>query len=82
MSKHFCGTCNRLRLTADGNIKNCLFGSDEVNLRDSLRSGKSDTEIGKLVKMAVMKKAAKHGGKDGAEGIAKSNNRPMIRIGG
>ncbi len=30
MSNHFCGTCNRLRLTADGNIKNCLFGKEEV----------------------------------------------------
>ncbi|KAL8906671.1 MAG: hypothetical protein Q9171_006174 [Xanthocarpia ochracea] len=37
MSENFCGTCNRLRITADGNLKVCLFGSSEVNLRDLLR---------------------------------------------
>ena len=37
MSEHFCGTCNRLRLLADGNLKVCLFGNTEVNLRDVLR---------------------------------------------
>ena len=37
MSEHFCGSCNRLRMTADGNLKVCLFGNTEVNLRDLLR---------------------------------------------
>ena len=37
MTDAFCGTCNRVRLTADGNLKVCLFGKDEVNLRDILR---------------------------------------------
>ena len=37
MTENFCGSCNRLRLTADGNLKVCLFGSSELNLRDPLR---------------------------------------------
>ncbi|KAH8283743.1 hypothetical protein KR018_007915, partial [Drosophila ironensis] len=37
MTEHFCGTCNRLRLTADGNIKVCLFGNKEFSLRDAMR---------------------------------------------
>ena len=37
MSDHFCGSCNRLRLTADGNLKVCLFGNTEVSLRDAMR---------------------------------------------
>ncbi|KAL8864922.1 MAG: hypothetical protein Q9198_009564 [Flavoplaca austrocitrina] len=37
MTENFCGTCNRLRITADGNLKVCLFGNSEVNLRDLLR---------------------------------------------
>ena len=37
MTENFCGSCNRLRLTADGNLKVCLFGNTELNLRDPLR---------------------------------------------
>jgi len=82
MSNHFCGTCNRLRLTADGNIKNCLFGSGEVSLRDAMRAGASDNELLETIKLAVRKKAAKHGGHGDMYGIAKSENRAMIKIGG
>ena len=39
MSQNFCGTCNRVRLTADGNLKACLFGPSEVSLRDAMREG-------------------------------------------
>lgn len=38
MTEHFCGTCNRLRITSDGNLKVCLFGNAEVNLKDLLRN--------------------------------------------
>ena len=44
MSEHFCSSCNRLRLTADGNLKVCLFGNTEISLRDHLR---------KLVKISL-----------------------------
>jgi len=45
MSEHFCATCNRLRITADGNLKVCLFGPQEVSLRDAMREGKTDEEL-------------------------------------
>ncbi|KAH6564136.1 hypothetical protein BASA50_006826 [Batrachochytrium salamandrivorans] len=60
MSEHFCGVCNRLRLLADGNMKVCLFGNSEVNLRDSLRRGASDDELMQLVGMAVHRKKKQH----------------------
>ena len=43
MSEHFCGSCNRVRVTADGNLKVCLFGNAEVSLRDTLRTAASTT---------------------------------------
>ncbi|KZO96415.1 molybdenum cofactor biosynthesis prote [Calocera viscosa TUFC12733] len=79
MSDHFCGTCNRLRITADGNIKVCLFGPNELSLRDVLRSGATDGELMDLVGMAVGRKKEKHAG---MENIDVVNNRPMILIGG
>jgi molybdenum cofactor biosynthesis enzyme MoaA len=82
MSNHFCGTCNRLRLTADGNIKNCLFGTGEVSLRDAMRRGATDEELMEVVSLAVKKKAAKHGGHSDMYGIAAGENRAMIKIGG
>jgi cyclic pyranopterin phosphate synthase len=39
MTHTYCGTCNRVRLTADGRLRTCLFGDHEVNLRDALRAG-------------------------------------------
>ncbi|KAJ3341270.1 hypothetical protein HDU91_000726 [Kappamyces sp. JEL0680] len=45
MSDHFCGTCNRLRILADGNMKVCLFGNAEVNLKDIMRQGGSDADL-------------------------------------
>lgn len=44
MSDHFCSTCNRIRMMADGAIKVCLFGPNEISLRDIMRSGGSDDE--------------------------------------
>jgi cyclic pyranopterin phosphate synthase len=83
MSDHFCGTCNRLRLTADGKLKACLFGSSEVSLRDALRSGYSTESIEKLIHYAVQRKTFALGGHGSALGIAKANdNRPMTLIGG
>jgi len=79
MTDHFCGTCNRLRITADGNIKVCLFGTNEVSLRDAMRSGMPDEELLQLIAQAVGNKKAKHAG---MENIDVVNNRPMILIGG
>lgn len=44
-SRTFCGTCNRIRLTAQGGLKTCLYGNDVLNVRDLLRSGASDQEL-------------------------------------
>lgn len=79
MSDNFCGTCNRLRITADGNLKVCLFGSNEVSLRDTIRSGKEEDEIMKVIESAVKRKKKQHAG---MFNIAQSKNRPMILIGG
>lgn len=79
MSDNFCGTCNRLRLTADGNLKVCLFGNTEVNLRDPLRNGQNEEEICKLIGAAVHRKKARHAGMSNLKNM---KNRPMILIGG
>jgi molybdenum cofactor biosynthesis protein A len=83
MSQHFCGTCNRLRITADGQLKVCLFGSTEVSLRDAMRGGVTDEELGLIVRAALGKKKFALGGHGSAEGIRVANdNRPMTLIGG
>ena len=50
VSRAFCGTCNRLRLTADGAIRNCLFANDEHPVRDLLRTGGSDDDLETLIR--------------------------------
>lgn len=82
MSDHFCGTCNRLRITADGNLKVCLFGREEVSLRDAMREGKTDDEINDIVDGALMGKHWMLGGNKDMHDLAKQPNRSMIRIGG
>ena len=79
MSEHFCGTCNRLRITADGNLKVCLFGNAEVSLRDQLRTDAPRQELLNIIEAAVKRKKPKHAG---MENIAMMKNRPMILIGG
>ena len=83
MTQNFCGTCNRVRLTADGQLKVCLFGSAEVSLRDAMREGASDSDLSLIVRAALQKKKFALGGHGNAEGIKKANNnRPMTLIGG
>ncbi|XP_035466191.2 molybdenum cofactor biosynthesis protein 1 isoform X2 [Scophthalmus maximus] len=77
MSDHFCGSCNRLRITADGNLKVCLFGNSEVSLRDILRSGASDKELLQIIGSAVGRKKKQHAG---MISISQMKNRPMILI--
>lgn len=79
MTDHFCGTCTRLRLTSDGNLKVCLFDNAEVSLRDRLRAGASDAELLNVVGAAVRGKKSKHAGLGELE---KMKNRPMVLIGG
>lgn len=62
MTEHFCGSCNRLRITADGNLKVCLFGNKEVSLRDAIRSGCSEEDLLTLIGGAVFRKKKQHAG--------------------
>jgi len=84
MSEHFCGTCNRLRLTADGQLKVCLFGKTEVSLRDLMRQGGSDEMLQKVIHYSVQRKNFKLGGHKDMEDLQahSDENRPMTLIGG
>lgn len=83
MSSHFCGDCNRIRLTADGKLKNCLFSRDEADLLTALRRG---NDVRPLIYENVRSKAQKLGGQmntDFEHLQAKAiQNRSMITIGG
>ena len=60
----------------------CLFGNEEVSLRDTLRSGASDTDLARVIAAAVGNKKRALGGNGDMYGIAGAKNRPMILIGG
>jgi len=60
VTEMFCGACSRIRLTADGQIRTCLFSTTEYNLRDHLRSGASRNEIVDFIESAVVKKEPRH----------------------
>ncbi len=61
VTRPFCGTCDRLRLTADGAIRNCLFSDDELSARDLLRSGADDAALAEAFRVATWRKLAGHG---------------------
>jgi GTP 3',8-cyclase len=80
VSHHFCKTCNRLRLTADGKLRACLFAEDEIDIRGPLRKGASPDELQQIVRSAA---AAKPKGHTLNEENAKPvNGRIMQAIGG
>lgn len=83
MSQPFCDTCNRMRLTADGKLKNCLFSKDETDLLGALRNGQ---DILPLIQQTMKAKAKALGGQFSGvfENIdaSKLENRSMITIGG
>lgn len=60
LSRHFCDTCNRVRLTADGKLRPCLHSKHEVDLREVLRSGSSDQDLMNVFAQAVWHKPAEH----------------------
>jgi GTP 3',8-cyclase len=60
VSEPFCADCNRVRLTADGKLRTCLFSLHETDLRDPLRRGASDAELEEIVRRAVWRKELKH----------------------
>ena len=60
VSRPFCLNCNRLRLTADGKLRTCLFSLHETDLREPLRAGAKDEELAEIVRAAVWRKELKH----------------------
>ena len=83
VTNHFCDTCNRLRLTANGYLKNCLFSATESDLLTTLRAGKS---IDPIIEKAVQAKLKVRGGMDTLKKLQEpklhTQNRSMITIGG
>ncbi|HEX4000867.1 MAG TPA: GTP 3',8-cyclase MoaA [Pirellulales bacterium] len=75
----FCGKCNRLRLTAEGQIRNCLFSTTEWDARALLRGGGSDEQLAELIESAIGAKRAGHG-IDTADFV--KPQRAMYQIGG
>lgn len=61
VTQKFCDTCDRIRITADGQFRNCLFSNEEFDLKEALRSESSDKEICELLEMAVSAKREGHG---------------------
>jgi cyclic pyranopterin phosphate synthase len=60
VSQPFCGDCNRIRLTAEGELRTCLFSMTETDLRGPLRSGATDAELENIIRDAVWRKELKH----------------------
>jgi cyclic pyranopterin phosphate synthase len=60
VSEPFCSDCNRIRLTAEGKLRTCLFSLNETDLREPLRSGATDAELEAIVRAAVWRKELKH----------------------
>ena len=78
-TRSLCGDCNRMRITADGNLLNCLYSQSETNIRDAIRNGASDSSIEKLIRGTMHKKL-----KDGwiAQNQGKDSRESMTQIGG
>ena len=79
VTRPFCGDCDRVRLTADGQVRNCLFAREESDLRGALRAGASDDELADRWVVAMRGKRAGHGIDDPA---FLQPDRPMSAIGG
>ena len=79
VTRPFCGTCDRVRLTADGQVRNCLFARSESDLRGPLRTGADDAELAAAWRRAVAVKLPGHGINDPS---FLQPDRPMSAIGG
>jgi len=78
-SRNLCGQCNRIRITADGKLLNCLYSQEETNIRDALRNNFTDEGIKKMIRDTIRKKY-----KDGwkAQNQGNKNRESMTQIGG
>ena len=79
VTRPFCGACDRVRLTADGQLRNCLFATEESDLRTALRAGADDAELARRFVASIAAKRAGHGIDD--PGFLQPA-RPMSAIGG
>jgi cyclic pyranopterin phosphate synthase len=79
MSNHFCSECNRLRMTADGKLRGCLYDKREIDLKTAIQSGASDEELRQLFKKAIEIKPERH---HMGDGWGNENKRKMYQIGG
>ncbi len=79
VTRPFCGDCDRVRLTADGQVRNCLFARQESDLRTALRAGAADEVLAERWRVAMRGKAAGHGIDDPT---FLQPDRPMSAIGG
>jgi GTP 3',8-cyclase len=79
VTQSFCSTCDRVRLTAEGQLRSCLFALEDTDLRTSLRAGASDDELARLVEATV---GAKWAGHHIGETVFIRPNRSMSQIGG
>ena len=79
VSEPFCATCDRIRLTADGQLRTCLFSVSETDLRGPLRRGASDEQLEEVLRKAVWRKELKHHIND--PGFVRAS-RSMSQIGG
>ncbi len=79
VTRSFCGTCDRTRLTADGQIRNCLFAREESDLRTAMRAGATDAELADRWRIATLAKLPGHGIDDPS---FLQPTRPMSAIGG
>jgi len=79
VTRPFCGACDRVRLTADGQLRNCLFAREESDLRAAMREGADDAELAGRMRASLLAKRAGHG--IGDPGFLQPD-RPMSAIGG
>ena len=79
VTRPFCAACDRVRLTADGQVRNCLFARSETDLRGVLRRGGSDEDLAEVFRATVWGKHAGHGI---GEPDFEQPSRPMSAIGG
>lgn len=79
MSNHFCGECNRLRLTADGKLRACLYDGKEKDLKEALRGNQPEEDIKRIFEETILSKPERHAMGDKAWG---GRDRKMYQIGG
>lgn len=80
ISHHFCPTCNRIRLTADGKLRSCLFSDQELDIKSHIRQGATDAGLAQILKDSIANKPEKHSIQ--SDLFRKCQSRPMVAIGG